>query len=793
MLGYHTKQINAYGKRRQRIVNEDRLPKQPPSIFDDLPAQQWAPVASRMKKRENGNGQPKAKSQSPKILQMHRKKRLSPPVSRKTLPQFRRLEEEELLTPSRRPLGNRALNTPGSPAILSKAKFGSGKNTPMHNFSPFVDILILDDQGKTISQERRVSGPIRVGHILAEYQADSDSEDDMPLQPKPPRRLRRLATVRVESDESDSDDAVVEISPIAPPIPAAQKRSRQVRVESDESDLDDAVVEMSPVAPPIPVAAVSHRLQVEVVIPLRSRLPPPPAKEPPLAIITPPHILPPTQLRYQHFASPIPRARPLTPIGGRGRRMYAPPSPPSPLTSLDSDLSFDLSGLDISAPIEPARLSLAEATPAYLAPLLAECGQSKCGLHEFSAFIQTFPLDPLVAAHRDTAAGFRKIGEASYSEVYGIGDVVLKIIPLRDETQRRLRPSAQAEEVEGPAETDAKDVLKEIIVTHAMGEVCNGFVKLLRTYIVKGTYPQVLLELWDAYYQRKGSEGVRPDTFTVSQAYAIIVLPNGGPDLEAYAFKTASKSWKQACSIFWQVAKALAHAEQLVSFEHRDLHLGQILVKDAPATARPLQSLNPNRKSTKLMKPFMDDPVHGVHATVIDLGLSRMDAGDGSGGEMVHWTPFEEEIFMGEGDYQFDIYRYMREHNGNNWEGFSPLTNAMWLHYLTVKLLKSKGLKAPTRRKSQAPTTPNTGFTERDCYECMLDLEDWLGKGVAAVAASCKAAANRGKGRKKKAAPAVVAAPTSEALLRGPLCAGEVVGYGVKKGWVKSLAGASAT
>lgn len=46
----------------------------------------------------------------------------------------------------------------------------------------------------------------------------------------------------------------------------------------------------------------------------------------------------------------------------------------------------------------------------------------------------------------------------------------------------------------------------------------------------------------------------------------------------------------------------------------------------------------------------MDDVGHGVRATLIDLGLSRMDAGDGAGGERVHWTPFEEEVFMGEGN-----------------------------------------------------------------------------------------------------------------------------------------------
>ena len=47
----------------------------------------------------------------------------------------------------------------------------------------------------------------------------------------------------------------------------------------------------------------------------------------------------------------------------------------------------------------------------------------------------------------------------------------------------------------------------------------------------------------------------------------------------------------------------------------------------------------------------MDDPAHGVVVTLIDLGLARMDAGDGCGGEMIHWTPFDKEIFMGEGNF----------------------------------------------------------------------------------------------------------------------------------------------
>ena len=43
----------------------------------------------------------------------------------------------------------------------------------------------------------------------------------------------------------------------------------------------------------------------------------------------------------------------------------------------------------------------------------------------------------------------------------------------------------------------------------------------------------------------------------------------------------------------------------------------------------------------------MDHLVHGVKATVIDLGLARMDAGDGT--TDIRWTPLDEEIFEGEG------------------------------------------------------------------------------------------------------------------------------------------------
>jgi len=59
----------------------------------------------------------------------------------------------------------------------------------------------------------------------------------------------------------------------------------------------------------------------------------------------------------------------------------------------------------------------------------------------------------------------------------------------------------------------------------------------------------------------------------------------------------------------------------------------------------PVRNASSKRTGRKL---DMDDVRFGVKATVIDLGLSRMEARDGQGSK-TYWTPFDEEIFEGEG------------------------------------------------------------------------------------------------------------------------------------------------
>ena len=73
------------------------------------------------------------------------------------------------------------------------------------------------------------------------------------------------------------------------------------------------------------------------------------------------------------------------------------------------------------------------------------------------------------------------------------------------------------------------------------------------------------------------------------------------------------------------------------------------MIRNVSSSKPKLKAVNMNSGVRPSKRAAMDDLGHGVQVTVIDLGLSRMDAGDGSDGDQVHWTPFDEEIFMGEG------------------------------------------------------------------------------------------------------------------------------------------------
>ncbi|TGZ38628.1 putative serine/threonine-protein kinase haspin-like protein [Temnothorax longispinosus] len=274
-----------------------------------------------------------------------------------------------------------------------------------------------------------------------------------------------------------------------------------------------------------------------------------------------------------------------------------------------------------------------------------------------------------------------KIGEGVYGEVflyeYDGKKSVIKIIPIENEQL-----------VNGEQQKKFSEILSEIMIAKELDDLklnatykTNGFVEVKNISCIKGKYPEKLIELWNIYDNNKTSDNDCPSMFGENQLYIALELGHGGEDLEAFVFQTA----EEAYALFLQIALALAIAEKALEFEHRDLHWGNVLVS---RTKEPYIYYNLGGREVKF-------PSKGVKVSIIDFTLSRMLY---QGCCIYNDLALDPALFTAHGEYQFEIYRLMRDKIQNNWRKFEPYTNVLWLHYILDKMItvvryKRKNLK----------------------------------------------------------------------------------------------------
>ncbi|XP_032689218.1 uncharacterized protein LOC116852706 [Odontomachus brunneus] len=273
----------------------------------------------------------------------------------------------------------------------------------------------------------------------------------------------------------------------------------------------------------------------------------------------------------------------------------------------------------------------------------------------------------------------RKIGEGVYGEVflYEHDDEksVIKIIPIEGEAV-----------VNGEPQKKFSEILSEIVIAEELHNLrshstyrTSAFVEVRSIKCIIGKYPKKLVKLWNIYDDDKTSDNDCPSMFGENQLYIALELGHGGKDLEAFIFQTA----EEAYTLFLQTALALAVAEKAFEFEHRDLHWGNVLIS---RTKESYVYYNLNGKEIKF-------PSNNVKVSIIDYTLSRIAY---QGCCIYNDLALDPALFTARGEYQFEIYRLMRDKIQNNWQKFEPYTNVLWLHYTLDKMITAVRYKKKT-------------------------------------------------------------------------------------------------
>ncbi|OAV89385.1 HASPIN protein kinase [Puccinia triticina 1-1 BBBD Race 1] len=298
----------------------------------------------------------------------------------------------------------------------------------------------------------------------------------------------------------------------------------------------------------------------------------------------------------------------------------------------------------------------------------------------------------------------------------------------------------QSLENEFPLETDCLDAEKEIKLAQLLGsKSAEGFIDFKGCFVVSGEYPRTLLKEWDKYRKKfpKLAENPRPGKFAATQLYCCLLFAHAGKDLEA----STLNGWQQAASVLEQVTRALSQVEDEYEFEHRDLHWGNLLIHsvepppsqlprptntncksrvkiaevDVSELTNSMGGIGLNKPSTAITDP-LEPETSGVGVSIIDYGLSRAKIVNNKAGNTyskvkkggpkalpvkdheILWTDPDHDIFGASGgDYQFDCYDLINLTRENKpWSAFNPISNIIWLHYLTKKLIEEKSIARPT-------------------------------------------------------------------------------------------------
>ncbi|XP_077496355.1 serine/threonine-protein kinase haspin-like [Amblyomma americanum] len=193
-----------------------------------------------------------------------------------------------------------------------------------------------------------------------------------------------------------------------------------------------------------------------------------------------------------------------------------------------------------------------------------------------------------------------------------------------------------------------------------------GFVAIKSVTCVFGSYPEELgghrSDPTSNHQTAKRFDEANPE-----RAYLAVHMTYAGVPLYRVELDSVLQLW----SILQQMALSLAVAEEALEFEHRDLHLGHVLVK---RTTEEMFWFRVGGRSFVIK-------TCGLEANVSGYSWARIT----DGGKSVFTAP--TNLYGTSRDHNLlFVYKKMAAIVRDNWHAFYPLTNLLFLRHVTKEL-----------------------------------------------------------------------------------------------------------
>lgn len=207
--------------------------------------------------------------------------------------------------------------------------------------------------------------------------------------------------------------------------------------------------------------------------------------------------------------------------------------------------------------------------------------------------------------------------------------------------------------------------------------VSHSFPRIVGIRLVQGSVPNyMLLKQTNDSMEKLEKIQLNREMPGTPREFLILTMKYCGEPLWK-AVNNKKLNANQILSICFQLTLALAVAELVYEFEHRDLHVGNILVKKT------------RKKSIRFVIKTQTIRVQsfGYKAYIIDTTFSRIRIGS-----KVFFTSLSNrlnpKILQKDPEPQDIVYKRMAVEAKDNWERWRPETNLYWLKYLYSMMAK---------------------------------------------------------------------------------------------------------